>query len=87
MLRSLRFIHEIPPLKAQMDAFVGSGLRLGSILVPLLFVMLFYTIVGTHLFSGVTENRCRLTPEPVNGEWEAELEIRNLCGVWECPDT
>lgn len=69
-----------------MDAFVGSFPRLQAILIPLLFVMLFYCIIGIHLFQGLTEMRCRMTPEPIDNKWEADTEIRNLCGIWECPE-
>jgi hypothetical protein len=69
-----------------MDAFVKSFMRLGPILIPLIFVMLYYSIVGLHLFSGVTENRCRESHEPEDGKWPAVLEIKFLCGIWECPE-
>jgi hypothetical protein len=42
-----------------MDAFIGSLPKLRQILIPVLFVILYYSIIGLHLFSGVTENRCR----------------------------
>jgi hypothetical protein len=48
--------------------------------------MVFYCIIGIHLFSGLTESRCRKTPEPVDGKWEADLEIKKLCGIWDCPE-
>lgn len=35
---------------------------------------------------GITEYRCRLTPEPVDGKWEADEEIKYLCGIWDCPE-
>jgi hypothetical protein len=35
---------------------------------------------------GLTEYRCRKTPEPVNGVWEADPDILYLCGIWECPE-
>jgi hypothetical protein len=85
LLRAIRLIQEIPPLKTQMDAFVGSFPRLGPILIPLLFVMLYYSIVGLHLFMGLTEYRCRLTPEPEDDVWEADGEFKHLCGIWKCP--
>ena len=69
-----------------MDAFIGSFPRLGPILIPLLFVLIFYTIVGLHLFMGLTEYRCRETPEPEEHEWPIIEEIKNLCGVWECTE-
>ena len=48
--------------------------------------MIFYCIVGIHLFSGLTESRCRKTPEPVDGKWEADLDVKFLCGIWDCPE-
>ena len=50
LLRAIRFIQDIPLLKKSMNAFVGSFSRLGPILIPLLFVMLYYCIIGLHLF-------------------------------------
>lgn len=58
-----------------MDAFIGSFSRLGPILIPLIFVTLYYSIIGLHLFMGITENRCRETPEPENGIWIADPEL------------
>ena len=69
-----------------MDAFIGSFPRLGPILIPLLFVLIFYTIVGLHLFIGLTEYRCRETPEPEEHKWPIIEEIKNLCGVWKCTE-
>lgn len=69
-----------------MEAYVGSFAKLGSILVPLIFVVFYFCIIGLHLFQGLTEFRCRLTPEPVDGNWIADLSIKNLCGIWDCPE-
>lgn len=69
-----------------MDAYIGSFVRLGTIIVPLVFVMLYFSVVGLHLFMGLTEKRCRLTPEPVDGVWEASSEVLRLCGIWDCPE-
>ena len=68
-----------------MNAFVGSFPRLGPILIPLLFVILYYSIIGLHLFMGLTEYRCRMTSEPIDNVWVADPEIKTLCGIWECP--
>lgn len=70
-----------------MNAFVGSFPKLGAIIIPLLFVMFFYAIVGLHVFQGITEYRCRETPVPdfKKNEWVA-AEIENLCGIWICPE-
>lgn len=68
-----------------MDAFVGSFSRLGPILVPLIFVVIYYSIIGLHLFMGVTETRCRETSEPMDGVWIANESYKNLCGIKDCP--
>lgn len=49
--------------------------------------MLYYSIIGLHLFNGITEYRCRETPEPEeDGTWLASEEEKHLCGVWDCPE-
>lgn len=35
---------------------------------------------------GITEYRCRETPEPENGKWTAVEDIKHLCGIWDCPE-
>ncbi|CAK89639.1 unnamed protein product (macronuclear) [Paramecium tetraurelia] len=86
IFRALRLIQDSKTLKKQLDAFIGSFQRLGPILVPLLFVVLYYSIIGLHLFMGVTEYRCRETPEPEDGKWIAVEDIKHLCGIWDCPE-
>ena len=49
-----------------MEAYVGSFAKLGSIMVPLMFVMFYFSIIGLHLFSGLTEYRCRITHQPID---------------------
>lgn len=85
LLRAIRFIQDIPFLKKSMDAFVGSFPRLGPILIPLIFVVIYYCVIGLHLFQGLTEMRCRYTPQPVENQWPADLSIKFLCGIWDCP--
>lgn len=48
--------------------------------------MIYFAIIGLHLFIGLTERRCRITPEPVDGVWLADDEVLKLCGIWECPE-
>ena len=47
--------------------------------------MIYFAVVGLHLFRGLTETRCRLTPEPEDGVWEAYDGWKELCGIRECP--
>lgn len=48
--------------------------------------MIYFAIIGLHLFLGLTERRCRITPEPVDGVWLADDGVLKLCGIWKCPE-
>ena len=48
-------------------------------------MMVFYAIIGLHLFKGLLENRCRVTKMPVNGSWDVNPNIKTLCGDYQCP--
>lgn len=66
-----------------MESLMGSIKYLGFIIIPICFVMACYSIVGLHLFSGMTEMRCYKQLE--EGIWEVDHEIENICGIWICP--
>ncbi|CAD8076090.1 unnamed protein product [Paramecium sonneborni] len=85
-LRIFRFIEEVSILKIQFNAYVGSFLRVKSVLIPIFLVMIYFSIIGLHLFIGLTERRCRITQQPVNNTWIADPNIQKLCGIWECPE-
>lgn len=38
-----------------------------NVMLFLLFVLILFAIIGLQLFSGLLENRCRLTEKPVDG--------------------
>lgn len=68
--RSLKLAAVSPTLKNILNNIVASILNLGDVLGILVVVMLFFSIVGLHVFSGpYTHSRCRLTPYPVNTSW------------------
>ena len=48
--------------------------------------MIYFSIIGLHLFIGLTERRCRLTKYPIDNIWIADPNIQKLCGIWECPE-
>ncbi|CAD8153287.1 unnamed protein product [Paramecium pentaurelia] len=86
LLRLFRLIQEIPLLRIQFTAYVSSFLKLKQVLIPIFLVMIYFAIIGLHLFIGLTERRCRITPEPVDGVWLADDEVLKLCGIWQCPE-
>ena len=68
--RSMKLAAVSPALKHILNHIVLSIINLGDVLAILFLVMLFFSIVGLHLFSGpYTHTRCRLTPYPVNTSW------------------
>ena len=48
--------------------------------------MIFYAIIGLHLFMGAYEYRCRVSPEPIDGEFPLAEGIPFLCGSYECSE-
>jgi len=53
---------------------------ISNFLSTLLFLLIFFGILGLHLFMGVTENRCRSSPFPFGEYWPALENYTNLCG-------
>ena len=62
--RSLRILNLIPSPKLQhiLQSIISSFLLLSEILIILLSFLLFYALIGLHLFHGLLKNRC-LLPE------------------------
>ena len=46
--------------------------ELGNTLVFMLFFFIVFGIIGIQTFHGAIYQRCRLTPEPVDGQWEID---------------
>lgn len=54
--------------------------------MPIVYILLVYSVVGLVLFKGTLENRCREFDHPDKyGNNPAISEIPNLCGSWTCP--
>lgn len=50
------------------------------------FLLLFFGILGLHLFRGLTENRCRYSESPPLAEtWTVNPNFKYLCGDIDCP--
>lgn len=50
----------------------------------ILFMMIGYGLIGTYLFKGKLENRCRVTPFPDTINWKIDEKQLNLCGEITC---
>jgi len=60
-----------------------------TILLPIFYIVLFYSIVGMFLFGGALYNRCRLTEEPIvfedgSYDWPVDPDDLKLCGPRQC---
>jgi hypothetical protein len=59
--------------------------QIGYLTTFLLFFIYVFSILGMHLFDKNLYKRCRLTPEPVNGQWPIDFIQDRLCGgIYTC---
>lgn len=65
-----------------MEAYISSFSKLGIVIIPFIFFLLYFSVIGLHFFMGLTTMRCRITPEPEDGKWEASEEVPYLCGIY-----
>ena len=61
-------------------------MTIGRHLSVVLFIMIASALIGVFFFKGKIENRCRITPSPVEGHWYINETIVTLCGANDCPD-
>lgn len=88
LLRPLRTINRIKGLRILVNSLIDSIPYIANVAIFLLFILLIFSIFGLHLFAGIFENRCRLTSEPVDGEWPILEGYNNLCNLElnNCPE-
>ena len=55
------------------------------VLIPLGFIIFFYSMIGLYTFKGIFENRCRETEFPLpDNTWPVVPSQRTLCGPYKC---
>lgn len=64
---------------------------MGDVLALLLFILLFFSVIGLHAFKGDYYDRCRTTPEPVGDVWPLEPTLTRFCSIhgngdYDCPN-
>jgi len=74
-------------LRVLMSSLLESLPALGNVVVFLLFTIVLFSIIGMQLFNGIYARRCRTTPQPVNGVWNIDTSVPNLCTTFTCPAT
>lgn len=72
-------------MKILVLTLIDSLSSLANVLVFLLFVVILFAIIGLQLFSGIYENRCRISPKPINHTWQILENYNRLCGTISCP--
>jgi hypothetical protein len=75
LLRPLRSINKVRGIRVIVTSLLQSFIALANVGVFLFFIIIVFGTFGLHLFSGMFEYRCRMTPEPVNGVWEIHPDI------------
>lgn len=71
LFRPLRSLSSVPSMRLLVSTLISSLWQLGSILALALFFFTVFAILGVSLWQGEQHYICRITPEPVNGEWLA----------------
>lgn len=80
----IRIMNLFEPLKTNLNSFVKALASVYKVFLAIFSLMFFYSVVGLYFFYGLEENRCRLTPGPVNNVWAVDSQNFNLCGNWNC---
>jgi voltage-dependent calcium channel len=68
-------------MRVLIETLLSSVVQLGNILLLAFFIFGIFAILGLSFWAGQFYYRCRLTPNPVNGEWPLILEDNRICGV------
>lgn len=84
--RALTILQENKQFKKTTIAFLKTIVSISNVLFQIMILLIFCSIFGLHIFYGLLENRCRLTPYPINGAWLANPDIKSLCGYNTCPE-
>jgi len=80
LLRPLRSINKVRGIRVIVVALISSFEALANVGLFLFFIIILFGTFGLHLFSGMFEWRCRLTPVPyANGTWPIVPDYFKLC--------
>lgn len=79
LLRPLRSINKIKGIRVIVGSLIESLPAMVNVALFLLFIIVLFSTFGLHLFSQMYEYRCRITPEPINGEWPVVPGYNRLC--------
>ena len=63
-LRLIRLIYSVKKLKNMLETIISTLPATKPILLPVGYVIFFFSVTGLYLFNGAMDIRCRLTEEP-----------------------
>ena len=72
--RPFRSIQSFPSMRRLVRILLTSLPNLANVIVLLTFIIVLFSILGLHEFSGPEYSRCRLTPQPEEPEFWPLLE-------------
>lgn len=73
------FYKNVKGIRILVESLIDSVPAFTNVLFFLVFFIIFFGILGVQLFSGIFEQRCRLTPVPINGVWLVDEDYTRLC--------
>lgn len=72
VIRPLRTVKRVPTMRRLVAIMLRSLPELANTLAFMFFFFIVFAIIGIQNFHGDIYNRCRLTPAPVNGQWQLD---------------
>lgn len=69
LFKPLKSLSQLPNIRILIGTLLKSVAQLGGVLSLAIFFFLIFAILGVNLYAGTGHYRCRVTPEPVNGDW------------------
>lgn len=90
MFRSIKLAYATTPMRRMMTSWLQAFRKMANVFAVLIFFILVFAATGIGEFGANRYYRCRMTPEPVDGVWEADESILFLCngrgyGSYDCP--
>lgn len=79
LFKPLRNLQQFPSMRLLMRTLMRSAERLQYMIIFYFFVMMIFAIIGVNLMQGITNQRCRLTRYPVDGDWKLQANYPFTC--------
>ena len=84
LFRPLRSFTSLPKMKSIISTMLGSMAKLGEIMIVAVIFFYIFSVLGLSLWNGKIHYRCRVTPQPVDGDWQVVTNNDRNCGYRDC---